>query len=109
VTQALRIEPEAEFVAAAAWYESKRPGLGFELVAVIDGAIDEILAAPDANPLWRPNHPYRRRRVPRFPYVVFYTTSETVVTVVAFAHAKREPGYWFGRSPAPTGGGGQGR
>ncbi len=98
--QSFRIEPEAEaeLLAAAAWYESKRPGLGVELVATIDGAIDEILAAPEANPLWRKNHPYRRRRVPRFPYVIFYTASETAVKVVAFAHAKREPGYWLTRA-----------
>jgi hypothetical protein len=44
----LRVAPEAEdeLAAAAEWYEGRRAGLGVELVASIDGAFEEILAAP---------------------------------------------------------------
>ena len=38
----LRVESDAEdeLTAAAEWYESRRSGLGVELVAVIDGALE---------------------------------------------------------------------
>jgi hypothetical protein len=38
----LAAEAEAELVAAAQWYESKRTGLGIEFVAEIDDAFDRI-------------------------------------------------------------------
>ncbi len=50
--------------------ESRRAGLGVELVAVIDGALEAIVAAPLVHPLWRPSRPYRMKVVQRFPYVM---------------------------------------
>jgi len=43
-------EAEAELEASAQWYESKRAGLGAELVATIDEAFEELLEAGGA---WR--------------------------------------------------------
>jgi len=39
---ALRVLPEAEeeLAEAARWYETKRVGLGVELVAIVDGAFE---------------------------------------------------------------------
>ena len=95
----LRIAPEAEeeLAAAAEWYEARRPGLGLELVAVIDRAFDAILEAPLSYAVWRDDRPYRRKVVERFPYVVFFTLERGAVTVVAVAHARRQPGYWAER------------
>ena len=47
----LRVESDAEeeLTAAAEWYESRRAGLGVELVAVIDAALEAIVAAPLAH------------------------------------------------------------
>src|SRR5207237_42273 len=39
-------EAEEELAEAAEWYESKRAGLGIELVASVDRAFDEIRDAP---------------------------------------------------------------
>ena len=52
----LRVPPEAEeeLAEAAEWYEAKRPGLGIELVAIVDffradeGAV-EVIAVAHAN------------------------------------------------------------
>lgn len=96
----LRVEPEAEeeLAAAAEWYEARRAGLGVELVAVVDRALEEVLAVPLSCPLWWPERTYRRKVVTRFPYVIVFTFEDEVVTVVAVAHAKRRPGYWVGRA-----------
>lgn len=95
----LRILPEAEeeLLAAAQWYEDRRPGLGAELVATVDAALDQIREGPLSCPLWRSAYPFRKLVVRRFPYVVFYTVSADEVEVVAFAHGKRKPGYWLER------------
>ncbi|MBW2525943.1 MAG: hypothetical protein JRI23_17300 [Deltaproteobacteria bacterium] len=44
-----RILPEAEeeLTEAAQWYEAKRPGLGVELVMLVDRAVEEIREAPE--------------------------------------------------------------
>ncbi len=95
----LRILPEAEeeLTEAAQWYESKRAGLGVELVMMVERAFDEIREAPEAHPLWRPGRSYRKLVMQRFPYWVMFTVEDDVVEVVAVAHAKRRPGYWAQR------------
>ena len=96
---ALRVLPEAEeeLAEAARWYETKRVGLGVELVAIVDGAFEKILDAPLLHPPWRRDRPYRRATLTRFPYVIFFRLDGEVVEVVAVAHAKRRPGYWVDR------------
>jgi toxin ParE1/3/4 len=93
----VRSEAEAELADAAAWYDDARPGLGEEFVAVVDHAVQRILAMPGAYPVWRSGHPYRKHVLRRFPYVVFFTADEVEVHVVAVAHTKRRPGYWLDR------------
>lgn len=90
-------EAEAEMSAAALWYESKRSGLGAEYLASIDEAFERIGDGPLAFPVWKPDKPYRRCVVERFPFVIFFTVSPSVILVLAVAHAKRRPGYWLGR------------
>jgi plasmid stabilization system protein ParE len=72
--RSLRVLPEAEeeLAAAAEWYESKRAGLGVELVATVDRAFDAIQDAPLSYTQWRTDRPYRRVLLTRFPYVVFF-------------------------------------
>ncbi len=84
-------------MAAAEWYEERRAGLGAELVAVIDRALERIHDNPEVFPVWKTGYPYHQLLIRRFPYVVFFTFSEDDVEVAAFAHAKRRPGYWMSR------------
>ena len=104
MTRLGRILPDAEDEVArgAAWYESKRHGLGVEFVATIDEAINRIADSPDAYPRWRDDRSYRKCVVRRFPHLVFYDVEAGEVVVVAVAHAKRKPGYWLGRSTTST-------
>ena len=87
----------AEVRAAMRWYEARRPGLGLELVAVVDESFRRIAENPEANPLWRSDRPYRKRLVRRFPYTVFFDFLGDTITVVAVAHQQRRPGYWLDR------------
>ncbi len=91
-------EAEEELAGAGEWYEERRPGLGVEFVAEVDDALAGIGEQPEAWPIWRPDRPYRKRSLSRFPYVIFYSLSGAdLVEVVAIAHAKRRPGYWMER------------
>lgn len=62
-------DAEEELAEAAEWAEAKRNGLGVELVAVVDGALDAIVTAPLAHPLWGPDRPCRMKVLLQFPYV----------------------------------------
>lgn len=95
----LRISPEAEqeLAEAAAWYESRRVGLGIELVALVDRDLEAILERPLAHTLWRPDRQYRKRVMKRFPYVVFFRVDSEEIIVVSIAHTRRKPGYWLDR------------
>lgn len=98
----LRVSPEAEqeLAEAATWYEERCAGLGIELVAMVDPALERIAAAPLSCPLWRPDRPYRKMVLARFPYVIFFRCEDALVVVAAVAHARRRPGYWQRSTPA---------
>lgn len=95
----LRIAPEAEeeLSEAVAWYEERRTGLGFELVAIIDRELEAIVDAPLANPPWRSDRAYRMRVVSRFPYIIFFAIGAEEIVVLAIAQGRRRPGYWLDR------------
>lgn len=95
----LYVHPEAAAEAgeAAAWYEAQRAGLGLEFLGAVDHAMDSVCESPMLYPAWRPNHPWRRSVIRRFPYVVFYEVEDERVIIMAVAHAKRRPGYWVTR------------
>jgi toxin ParE1/3/4 len=90
-------EAEAELAAAAEWYESRRAGLGVDLIATVDAALADVQASPERSSLWRKDRPYRKCLLRRFSFAIFHTVSIEDVVVVAIAHAKRRPGYWLDR------------
>jgi toxin ParE1/3/4 len=87
------IDPEAaaEIEETAAWYETRRTGLGLEFVAAIDHALDVLAERPEQGPLWRPDRPWRRYLVTRFPFVIFYRVDDSRVLVRAATGWKSEP------------------
>ena len=99
-----RFRPEvaasAELEDGAVWYNSQRPGLGLEFVEAVDAALAQIAAWPQ---IGRPvpglprDVPARRFPVNRFPYHIAYLEWDGVIRILAFAHDRREPGYWFSR------------
>ncbi|WP_437602098.1 type II toxin-antitoxin system RelE/ParE family toxin [Sorangium sp. So ce590] len=93
----VRVDAQTELDEAVDWYERRRPRLGLEFVSAIEGALDAIADAPDAWPLWQDGYPYRKYALRRFPFVAFFTAEGSAIQIVAFAHARRRPGYWMRR------------
>ncbi len=93
------IEPAArdELLAAAEWYDDQREGLGGELLEAVDAALRRVELAPTSFPSDRFDDRARRALVSRFPYAVVFVVHEGEIRIVAFAHAKKLPGYWTGR------------
>jgi plasmid stabilization system protein ParE len=89
-------DAEAEFEAAARWYD-EHAGLRFEFVEAIDEAIFAIAEAPQTYPLWHSGSAYRKFVVRQFPYLVLYRLRHDYVEVIAFTHTRRRPGYWKSR------------
>jgi hypothetical protein len=72
------------------------------LAARFMAAIDDAVAAVEANPAGHPpyEHGTRACRLKRFPHrLVFLELTANRVLVVAVAHPSRRPGYWRRRLP----------
>ena len=71
------------------WYDGRLQGLG----AVFRAAVDEAIARIAGNPLMYPERYRGNRRavLRRFPYVLWYRSSDTFVVVLACVHGKRDP------------------
>jgi plasmid stabilization system protein ParE len=46
---------------------------------------------------WDREPTLRRKGVPGFPYGIIYYVTATEIVIVAYAHERREPGYWMDR------------
>lgn len=88
----------AEYAAAAAWYEARRPGLGGEFAEALRAAFREVAERPLSWPRWPAAPEYRWFLMNRFPFAVFYRVTDTEVQIAAVAHGKRKPGYWVDRA-----------
>jgi toxin ParE1/3/4 len=91
-------EAEQEFRAAVVYYETQRPGLGYEFRTAVEEAVERIQRFPQAF------SPYgdqgaRKCVLGRFPYTIFYVELEERIWIAAVAHQRRRPGYWVGRTP----------
>jgi len=87
-----------ELAAAAQWYELQRFGLGLEFLAALSATISMIQSNPEIGSPVGDDPRTRRMLVARFPYQVVYRVRRDEIVVVAFAHAKRRPGYWRRRA-----------
>ncbi len=89
-----------ELEQAEDWYEGERAGLGEELSAEVDRALQIIGESPTNWPRW-PNSPpapvLRRFVLSRFPFALAYMVEPKRVIVLAIAHTRRRPGYWLHR------------
>jgi len=85
-----------EYRDARRWYERRRAGLGAELKAEVDKAVERFAAEPLRWPVFRDR--YRRVRLRRFPYALYYHILDVDdILVLAAAHHRRRPGYWLRR------------
>ena len=84
-----------ELLGAAAHYEGRSAGVGYQFLLDFDRLIDQIETFPDAGLLVQPG--LRQRLVPNFPYLVFYTTDAAGPEVIAVAHTSRRAQSWTER------------
>ncbi len=85
-----------EFREAQKWYESRRTGLSGDFVTEVDRALERITSHPERWPIYR--NRFRRVRLGRFPYSIFYSLEKAdLILVLAVAHVRRRPDYWLRR------------
>ncbi len=77
------------------WYRQRSHTAAESFRVALEFAVEQITLTPDRWPTYF--HGTRYRPMRRFPYLVVYRIHPDVVQVVAVAHAKRRPGYWFRR------------
>jgi toxin ParE1/3/4 len=96
-------EPAAadELDSAAEYYDAKRPGLSEDLLFELKKTLEAVESRPLSFPrlLDVPDGlRIRRALLHRFPFaVVFLEMPNGKLRVIAFAHARRRPGYWLSR------------
>ena len=89
---------EAELDEAVGYYEAIQPGKGLELAGQIQAAIERIREYPEFAPITRGT--VRSMLVQpstRWSYTLHYRVKPTGLRILAVAHQKRQPFYWFGR------------
>lgn len=93
----LRLLPEAELELEHTffWYESQRPGLGFEFLLAFDAAVEGIRRLPESREVVALRT--RRTMLRRFPYLVLYTFTKREVLVTSVFHSHRDPQGWSDR------------
>ena len=96
--QALHPAARAELREAVIWYrEHTGDAVGF--VAEVTRTVEELSRAPQRWPILRNVTSLVRYRVlPTYPYTIFYRATSAGILVLAVAHQKRQPLYWFHRA-----------
>ena len=94
-------EARAEVRAAALWYDERSPGLGDRSVERVSEVLERLDVAPTIYPIWPGTEsaptPIRKAVLDRFPFLVAFELHSESVSVLAIAHAKRQPLYWLAR------------
>jgi plasmid stabilization system protein ParE len=92
----LELHPEAIADAREArlWYAERSPDAADAFMSELDRALASIAEAPMR---WPVKAGARRYVMRRFPFVLVYRVSGSIVEVVAVAHGRRRPGYWKSR------------
>jgi toxin ParE1/3/4 len=78
---------------AAAFYHLANSQASRDFLNLLEKAGAEIQEAPQHWPFEKGTK-VQRRRMARFPYMVFYTNDIHEIYIVAVAHTSRRPGYW---------------
>lgn len=102
MTVGQREHPEAvaEFDDAVRWYETQEPGVGLAFIDRTQQARQDITQWPNAAPPFTTADDgtvIRGKAVRGYPYRVVYTVEPGTILILAYAHERREPGYWLHR------------
>jgi plasmid stabilization system protein ParE len=74
------------------WYLVRDPRAAIRLLDEIWHGYNQIASCPYRWPV--EDGDYRYYPLRRFPFRIIYRRHEDWIRIVAFAHAKRRPGYW---------------
>lgn len=90
----LDVHPKAvaELIAAVAWYEKRRTGLGKLFLSEVEGCMQRIVSTPALWPVHVGN--VRRCLLRQFPFAVLFIHENCHVYILAVMHLRRRPGYW---------------
>jgi plasmid stabilization system protein ParE len=89
----------AELLAAAEWYESRRPSLGEDFHIEVSRAEALIGLRPATWPRWPDlTADVRRFTLVRFPFSLAYQVVGEEIVLLAVAHQRRAPFYWQERA-----------
>lgn len=91
----LTAEAEADFDAAADWYQEKA-GLGARFTARVREALNRVGQMPEVHAVLQGE--VRRAKVATFPYGLDYRVRVDRVEVIAVLHNRRDPSVWKGRA-----------
>lgn len=94
-----RIVDEAakELDAAAAYLEEERPGYARLFLQAYERKLHQLVHFPESGPLIRnapAGYELRSYAIRRFRYSIIAGLIDGIPTIVAVAHASRQPGYW---------------
>ena len=85
----VRSQAEADMAAAAIWYDQQNPGLGTEYLRAVDVCIASLARNPGMyTTVYRT---VRRALLRRFPYGLFYVTTNENIIIIACLHEKQSP------------------
>ena len=87
-----RTAAEIELKEAYQWYEEREPGLGREFIRCVEASIQLIRRHPEIFPVTHKN--IRQAVIRRFPYSIFYFSTNNTITVLSVFHASRQPRLW---------------
>ena len=91
----VRPEAQGDLLAARAWYDQQRPGLGDDFSDAAEELLDRIAATPKLYPATLKD--VRRAKLRRFPYIVYYRMLADCVEVIAIVHGSRNSQTWQDR------------
>ena len=78
------------------FYENRLAGLGADYLTEFDATLALVCAAPTSFPLDCPPD-IHKAGLRRFPFNVEYRVAGGMIQLLAVAHHRRRPGYWYGR------------
>lgn len=80
--------------------KTKKPVWGLPLVERMQQTRRDLAEWPHAAPLFATAHDgtaIRGKAVEGYPYRIVYTVEPEMILILAYAHDRREPGYWLHR------------
>lgn len=81
-----------------AWYDERCAGLGLDLLAEFQKAAARLQRHPQLCPRYKRTG-YRKQRMERFPYLIFFLELPEQIWIAAIAHGARQPDHWKQRKP----------